>query len=341
MLSVVNVAYPFTPVDEDPIGGAEQIVAALDRALVSRGDRSTIVGHADSRPRGRLIPVWQDGGPIDAAAKSRARAAQRAAIDACVHEGRADVVHMHGVDYLDYPDDGTPVMVTFHLRLGSYSRQALAGGSRRSIIRVCVSDTQRREAPDLDIQVIENGVPLERFQPGRTKRDFVLMLGRVCVEKGFDSGLRAARRAGIAVRISGAVFPYPERQDYFRETIAPLLAEREFLGPMTGRPKRALLAQARCLLIPSRVAETSSLVAMEALASGTPVIAFRRGALPEIVEEGYTGFIVDTEEEMAGAIAAVSALRPDDCRDAAESRFSAAAMTRAYVELYEQAAARA
>jgi glycosyltransferase involved in cell wall biosynthesis len=339
MLSVVNVAYPFAPVDDDPIGGAEQIVAALDRALVTYGHRSTVVGHGASRPKGRLIPVWH-GGTIDGAAKSRVRAAHRAALAACVDEEQADIVHMHGVDYLDYPADGVAVIVTFHLRLDRYSPQALAGGSRRSIIRVCVSRTQRAAAPDLDIHVIENGVALERFSPRSAKRDFVLMLGRICMEKGFDAGLRAARHAGISTRVGGAIFPYPEHQRYFREQIAPLLDDaRQFLGPVTGKPKRQLLGSARCLLIPSRVDETSSLVAMEALASGTPVIAFRRGALPEIIDDGCTGFIVDSEAEMADAIAAVSTLRRDDCRAAAETRFSARTMTRRYVELYEQAVA--
>jgi CelD/BcsL family acetyltransferase involved in cellulose biosynthesis len=121
--------------------------------------------------------------------------------------------------------------------------------------------------------------------------------------------------------------------------VVPLLdGDRRFVGPVGGAVKRGLLAGARCVLIPSRVDETSSLVAMEALASGTPVIAFRRGALPEIVEHGRTGFIVDPEEQMAEAIAAAGELRSADCRAAAEARFSAADMTRRYLGLYAQTA---
>ncbi|HYZ61711.1 MAG TPA: glycosyltransferase, partial [Acetobacteraceae bacterium] len=152
--------------------------------------------------------------------------------------------------------------------------------------------------------------------------------------------IAAAKRAGVRLRIGGALYPYPEHQRYFDEQIAPALdAERRWLGPVAGAAKRKLIAEARCVLVPSTAPETSSLVAMEALASGTPVIAYRAGALPDIVEHGVTGFIVVDVEEMADAIGRVDAIAPTACRVAAETRFSAARMTTEYLALYARLAA--
>ena len=136
------------------------------------------------------------------------------------------------------------------------------------------------------------------------------------------------------------MFPYPDHQRYFRQEIVPRLGARgegaRFLGPLGLARKRRLLAAARCLVVPSRIAETSSLVTMEALASGTPVVAFRAGALPDIVEPGRTGLLVSDRQEMARALRNVAAIDPALCRRAAERRFSSAAMIAAYFALYRQ-----
>ncbi len=140
--------------------------------------------------------------------------------------------------------------------------------------------------------------------------------------------------------LGGKVFPYPAHEQYHAREIAPRLSpERRFLGPL-GRDEAArLLARARCLLVPSLAPETSSLVVMEALASGTPVVAFRAGALPEIVEDGRTGFLVDGVEEMAAAIARVGELDRHACRAAAEARFAEGRMVADYLRLYGRLAA--
>src|SRR5205823_1274750 len=142
----------------------------------------------------------------------------------------------------------------------------------------------------------------------------------------------------VDLLIAGEVYGYPEHERYFREVFAPRLdARRRFVGPTARR--RELLAGARCVLIPSLVEETSSLVAMEALACGTPVIAYRRGALPEIVEDGVTGFVVDSVEEMAEAIARVGDMDRAACRRAAEERFDGRVMLTRYLNLYATLAA--
>ena len=164
-----------------------------------------------------------------------------------------------------------------------------------------------------------------------------MVLGRICPEKGIDIALRACRRARTPLLIGGLVYPYPAHQKYFREEVEPLLDDcRRFLGPLGLKRKAALLGAARCLLAPSLASETSSLVAMEALASGTPVIAFRAGALAGIVENGRTGFLVETEEELAAAIGRIFDIDAAVCRSTAVARFDSRQTLRSYFSAYER-----
>ena len=154
---------------------------------------------------------------------------------------------------------------------------------------------------------IPNGVTSET-QRVTKKSDYILSLGRICPEKGFHLGLDAADRSGLPF-LGGSGFRLSRAPNTSKEFIRPRLhAPHKLLGSVGGKRKRNLLAGARCILIPSTAQETSSLVAMEAMASGTPVIAFRKGALPEIIEHGRTGFLVDSVEEMAEAILSIDRL---------------------------------
>ncbi|MFP5287271.1 MAG: glycosyltransferase, partial [Thermoanaerobaculia bacterium] len=186
---------------------------------------------------------------------------------------------------------------------------------------------------------IPNGVDLGVFRPRRHKRAFALALGRVCPEKGFHLAIDATRRARIPLLIGGETFPYEEHQSYSETEIESRLGcGVRFLGPLGLDRKQRLLALARCLVVSSQTPETSSLVAMEALACGTPVVAFRVGALPEIVQPGRTGFLVETVEEMAEALRNAGRLDPRECRRAAEDRFSAETMIERYFDLYHRLA---
>jgi glycosyltransferase involved in cell wall biosynthesis len=163
----------------------------------------------------------------------------------------------------------------------------------------------------------------------------------VCPEKGFHFALDAARTADVPLLLAGQVFPYESHLKYFSQEILPRLdRRRRFLGPARFARKRSLLSHAKCLVITSTVAETRSLVAMEALSCGTPVIAFRSGALPEIVEHGRTGFVVDNVEQLAQALCEVGQLDRQACRQTAHARFSSQTMTAEYLHRYEQMIAR-
>ncbi|MGN6103976.1 MAG: glycosyltransferase, partial [Kofleriaceae bacterium] len=334
MPMILSVAFPFAPVGPDPVGGAEQVLAAIDQRLAAEAWPSIALAAAGSRVAGELVELVVPGGVIDDAVRARVHADVRAEIARLLEERAIDLVHCHGGDLLAYlPETDVPVVATLHLPAAFYPREVLDA----RIHRVCVSSSQRRTfGPEAAIpDVIPNGVALDRYRPVAQKGDFVLALGRLCPEKGFDLALDAARAARVPLILAGMVFPYESHQRHVREAIMPRLdAERRWIGSVAGAVKRALLAEARCLLITSRVDETSSLVAMEALASGTPVAGLRRGALPELIEHGRTGYLVDDPGELPEAIARAAALSPEACRETARERASAEAMTARYLELY-------
>ncbi len=187
---------------------------------------------------------------------------------------------------------------------------------------------------------IDNGVAVDRLQTRHTRRNFALCLGRICPEKGFEHAIEAARLAATPLLIAGEVFPYEAHRRYFASEVRPRLGPNaRFLGPVGWGRKRRLLNAARCLLAPSLAAETSSLVAMEAIGCGTPVIAFRAGALADIVEPGVTGYLVEDAREMAEAIRAVAGLDRERCREVARRRFSLERMIAGYFAVYRRLAA--
>jgi glycosyltransferase involved in cell wall biosynthesis len=337
-LTILNVGYPLAPVGPDVAGGAEQILSALDRALVAAGHHSIVIGCAGSTAFGTLIEEPPLADSFDDDTRARAQQQRRRTIDRALSSWSIDLIHMHGLEFHSYlPEPGVPVLATLHLPLDWYASAALHPKRPQTYLQ-CVSASQRRRgSSDLDFLAdIENGVPVEALRSAYMKRDFVLTLGRICPEKGFHFAIDAARIVGLPIFVAGSIYPYRDHQRYFDEQIAPRLGPRaRFLGQVNFNRKRRLLGAARCLLVPSLVAETSSLVAMEALACGTPVIAFPSGALPEIVEHGVTGFLVNDTDEMAAAMMELGRLDPAICRARAEERFSEARMTERYLNLYQ------
>jgi glycosyltransferase involved in cell wall biosynthesis len=338
-LTVLLVGYPFAPVGPSAVGGAEQVLSMLDEGLVRAGHRVRVIAPEGSTCCGRLLAVPRCTGVLDAPAIERAQRRHREAIEAALARERVDLLHFHGVDFDRYiPEAGPPALVTLHLPPATYAPSVFQVRRAATYLH-CVSASQRRACPPgaALLPEIPNGVRLEAHRFRARKKAFALALGRICPEKGFHLALDAAARVGAPLLLAGEVFAYPAHQAYFRAEIAPRLdGARRFLGPVAGARKRRLLAAARCLLVPSLVPETSSLAAREALASGTPVVAFPAGALPEIVEHGRTGWLVRDVEEMAEAIHAAGDLDPVVCRRAAEERCSAERMIAAYLATYRR-----
>lgn len=339
-LTVLSVAFPFAPVSENSVGGAEQVLAHLDAALVEAGHRSIVIAQRGSSVAGELKAISAIKGEIGDRDRASLHRQVKRRIAETVAAERPDLIHFHGLDFADYlPRRGPPRITTLHLPLAWYPAQALGSGGT-DVQLVPVSNSQARSAPpgvSLS-KPIPNGVTAPSLAPG--KADFALTLGRVCREKGVHEALDAALQADSRLLVAGSVFPYREHRRYWRDLVRPRLDRaRRWIGRIGGARKQRLLAGAKCLLVPSRAPETSSLVAMEALAAGTPVIAYPSGALPDIVEHGRTGFIVADVAEMAKAIQAVSAVDPAECRKAARERFPLDRMVDSYFERYREMAA--
>jgi glycosyltransferase involved in cell wall biosynthesis len=335
-LTVLSVAYPLTEVGEDAVGGSEQILTILDRALTRAGHRSIVIAAEGSRIAGRLIPAPRANGNLDDSVRKSGRETHRRLIAETLSRYSVDVVHMHSLDFHQYlPHPGTPTVATLHLPPDWYP-ESIFRLKRENFYLNCVSNSQFRACPPSPfLSTIPNGIDVERLHRPVPKKNYALALGRVCPEKGYHLALKAAQSAGVDLLLAGEIFPYTHHREYFRKKIGPRLdTSRRFIGPVGFDKKVRLLNEARCLLITSLVAETSSLVAMEALAAGTPVIAFAAGALREIVDHGRTGYLVKNANEMADALAAVDNIDPDECRDAARKRFSSGVMTDRYMQLY-------
>jgi len=342
-LTVLSVSYPLAPVGPDAVGGAEQILSALDAGLVAAGHRSIVIAPEGSEIAGIQVAIPPVPAHIDDAVRWRAEAAHRRAIREAIARWPVDLIHAHGLDFAEHlPRDGPPALVTLHLPASFYPPAALAEAGPETWFN-CVSASQHGTFSTSSklLEPIPNGVPFNRLQARFARRDFVLVLGRVCPEKGIHLALDAAVLAGVPALVAGRVFPYPAHRQYFDCEIAPRLGPNaRFLGGVGFARKRRLLTAARCLLVPSLVPETSSLVAMEALACGTPVVAFPAGALPEIVEHGMTGFLVEDVKGMAAAVARADRIDRERCRDIARRRFSLDAMVRRYFGVYQQLARR-
>ncbi len=340
-LTVLSVAYPLAPVGADAVGGAEQMLTQLDEGLTRAGHHSIVIGCEGSRTAGTLVTVPRYQDRLEDARRT-AHGRHRRAIAAALARWPIDVVHLHGIDFHCYlPQPGPPVLATLHLPVSWYPSEALRP-SRPNTWLHCVSQTQHSACPADGslLPPIENGVPVEALAARHAKRRYAVVLGRICPEKGIHLAIDAAKRADIPLVIAGEVFGYEAHERYFRDEVVPRLdARRRFIGAIGFARKRRLLTGAQCLLVPSLAPETSSLVAREAMACGTPVVAFANGALPETVEHGRTGFLVDDVDGMARAISASRDLSSEVCRETARERFSSTRMVARYMDVYRRLAA--
>lgn len=333
-LTVLQVGYPLAPVGPDAVGGAEQVLHLCDRAVVAAGHHSLVLAPEGSQVAGELVPLPPIPERLDEDAVAAARKAAADALERLITQ--VDVVHMHGVDFWAYlPPPGPPLLITLHLPPSTYPRGTLPP-RRPGTWLVAVSRRQRAAfAADLPLIRVDNGVDLEQHRPlDEPAGDYVVALGRICPEKGWDLAVEAARRADVPLQMAGRLYGYPEHEAWYEQRLRPLLdPHRRVVGPVSGEEKRRLLAGARCLVVPSQIPETSCLVAMEALACGTPVVAWDTGALPEVVEHGRTGLLVRDVDGLARALEQVRTLDRSACREAA-ARFCASITASRYVDLY-------
>jgi glycosyltransferase involved in cell wall biosynthesis len=260
-----------------------------------------------------------------------------ASVAALLRSAPVDVVHSHFRHLLEFAGAiPVPLVTTVHYALDRPPQNSsfLAYAAANYI---AISRSQRAAAPHLNfVAEIPHGLPVGRFPFGRQVGEYLVFLGRVAPEKGLDCAIRVARRAHLPLAIAARI--EPAHAEYFRRQIEPRLGRDgiRFLGELGEAEKLRLLAGARALLMPVHWREPFGLVVIEALACGTPVIGFPRGALPEIVADGEVGALVTDEAEMAAAAAAIGGISRRRCRAHVSRRYSAALMARRHLAVYRR-----
>jgi glycosyltransferase involved in cell wall biosynthesis len=338
-LAVLLVAPPMLPVPPPGYAGTERVIATLGDELHRRGHRVALVAPGDSAVPYEHIPsversLWPDGfaGDPGAYLQHTVEVAWRAA-------GRFDVVHAHveGHSFLLAAHCPTPVMATLHGRLDAPGMPELLR-AHPDVPLVAVSDSQRRWFPDRRwVATIHNGLPLERMPFSDRPGDYLAFVGRVTPEKGLREAIELACETGVRLRAAAKVLSDSERRHY-REVVEPAVEADtiDFLGEVGPAERDPLYAGALATLMLGAWPEPFGLVAIESMATGTPVIARRTGALTETVEHGVTGFLVD---DLAEAVLAVELVRDLDRRSIRErtlARFSPGRMTDAYEHAYRR-----
>lgn len=343
-LRVLYVSYPLLTVSEESAGGAEQVLWTLEREMAARGMATCVAASDGSRVAGELISTGMPCSlPDDFERRNREHQERIVEFvrDRARGAERFDLVHdMSGSFWSRGAEIDTPMLATLHLPRHFYS-PSLFENCSPNVSFNCVSRSQAGSFSDIAIEAVAaNGIALDLFSPDvdQPVRSGLLWLGRICEEKAPHLALEIASRAGMPITIAGQVYPFSYHRQYFDREIASRIEASgvTFVDSPAVAEKRRLLSQAKAVLITSQVDETSSLVAMEAAASGTPVIAFCRGALPEIVQEGVTGWLASGVEEAVHAVPRIAEIDSAACIDYARSHFAAAAMADRYASLYRR-----
>ncbi|HFD15606.1 MAG TPA: glycosyltransferase family 4 protein [Rhodospirillales bacterium] len=323
-------------------GGTERVVSYLTEELVALGHDVTLFASGDSTTRARLVPCCERALRLDPRVSDYTP--HHLLLMQQVHEqaDAFDILHFH-IDYLHYPlfaRRAWRTLTTLHGRQDLWDPRPLYRRFPQMPL-VSISDAQREPLRDLPLcwaGTVHHGLPIDLYRPSTAHRGYALFLGRIAPEKRPDRAIRIARRAGVPLKIAAKVDRADRR--YFEEVIVPLLKLPgiEFLGEVDDRGKQELLAGAAALLFPIDWPEPFGLVMIEAMACGTPVIAWRCGSVPEIVEPGVTGWIVGSEEEAARALGSADLLDRRRVRARFEARFTARRMALDYLAIYERLA---
>ena len=340
-LRIAIVAPPFYVLPPPAYGGIERVCFWLAEGLVDRGHDVTLVGAGESPTRARFLPTFAEPKPEGSEEEATVELLHAARAAAALATLDLDVVHDHTrAGPLTAVARPVPTLVTAHLAVaGPEQETELYEAVGRLASLVAISAAQRRAAPHLNwAGTVANGIPVGEYPFVAEKDDFVLYLGRMSAQKGVHLAIAAAREAGRRLIVAGA-WTTPSERAYFERDVRPRIDEGvQWVGEVSGARRTELLSRAGCVLFPARWEEPFGLVLAEASACGTPVVALRAGAVPEIVADGETGFVCESPSELTAAIHAATALDPFRCRARAAARFAVERMVEGYEVIYRRLA---
>jgi glycosyltransferase involved in cell wall biosynthesis len=317
-------------------GGTERVISWLTEELVALGHEVTLFASGDSVTSARLEPMWPTALRLDGSVRDP-NALHVSMIEQIAQRAKEfDLLHFH-LDYYPFSvmsRQSTPFLTTLHGRLDLPEHEPVFS-TFPNVPLVSISNAQRRPAPNADwIGMVHHGMPENLLRPVPADPSYLAFLGRISPEKRVDRAIHIAERCGLPLKIAAKVDAVD--QDYFEEMIKPLLTKPhvEFIGEITDAQKSEFLSNAFALLVPIDWPEPFGLVMIEAMACGAPVIAFNRGAVSELIEDGVTGFVVEDETSAVGALRHLSRLSRGAIRKRFEERFTARRMARDYLAVY-------
>ena len=319
-------------------GGTERVISWLTEELVALGHEVALFASGDSQTSANLQTCWPKALRLDGSVRDP-NALHMAMLEQVRQRAHDfDLLHFH-LDYYSFSlfsRQQTPFITTLHGRLDLPEHQVVFA-TFPSIPVISISDAQRRPVPGAGwIRTIHHGLPARLLMPQPVRPAYFAFLGRISPEKAVDRAVCIAKRSGVPLKIAAKVDAVD--RDYFESEIRKLLTppDVEFVGEISDREKSSFLSGAIALLAPIAWPEPFGLVLIEAMACGTPVIAFNRGSVPEIVEDGLTGFVVENDEGAVAAASRLSRLSRRAVRQRFEERFTARRMAREYLAVYRR-----
>jgi glycosyltransferase involved in cell wall biosynthesis len=317
-------------------GGTERVISWLTEELVRQGHDVVLFASGDSITDATLEPMCPKALRLDGSVRDPMTLLMMMIEEVYQRRNEFDLIHFH-LDYFPFSlfsRQSTPFVTTFHGRLDLLELQPMFAAFA-SLPVVSISEAQRRPAPNAGwIRTVHHGMPENLLTPQPVEPSYLAFLGRISPEKRVDRAIAIASHCGLPLKIAAKVDNVD--RDYFEDEIRPLLGmgDVEFIGEIGDTKKSHFLSGALALIVPIDWPEPFGLVMMEAMACGTPVIAFNRGSVPEVIEDGVTGFIVEDETSAIAAVRRLPQLSRSLIRQRFEERFTVQRMARDYLDVY-------
>ncbi|MBK5225902.1 MAG: glycosyltransferase family 4 protein [Thermoleophilia bacterium] len=338
-MKIAMLAPPWIKIPPAGYGGIEWVVHYLTEELVERGHEVTLFASGESTTKARLVATFDEQMP-DRIGETLYDLQQ---VAGCLRRaGEFDIIHDHSgyaaIAFAQFLD--TPMVHTLH---GPFTPDTCRFYQtfRNSAHYVSISDYQRSCCPDLQhAGTVYNPIDIDgwTFRGKDEKEDYLLAFGRLCADKGFHTAIEVAHRTGQKLVIAGAI--QHQNRDYYETVIKPQIdgEQIKFVGEVSLTEKWNLFSKARAFLFPIQWPEPFGLVMIEAMAAGTPVIAFPEGSVPEVVADGISGFLVNDIDEMVEALGRLDEIDPAACRRYVQDKFSVGKCTDGYEKVYNEVA---
>lgn len=340
-MRIAQISPLFEAVPPKLYGGTERVVYSLTEELVAMGHDVTLFASGDSVTSATLSPMRDQAIRLDPSVRDWVALYNRMVELIYRRKDEFDVLHFH-IDYFPlslFSRQNVPFLTTIHGRL-DVAEFVEVFGTFRDAPFVSISDNQRKPIPHLNwVRTVLHGMPPHILTPQPVKQEYAAFLGRVSPEKGLDRAIHITGKAGLKLKIAAKVDNADK--EYYDTKIKPLIRDNphvEFIGEINDQQKPAFLSGAHALIFPIDWPEPFGLVMIEAMACGTPVIAYRSGSVPEVIDDGVSGFIVTNEDEAVKAIGRLGELDRKTVRATFDRRWTARRMAEDYVSVYEELA---